>query len=58
MVIDEAMRQLSHDERVAVVFVHFNGLTESEAAEAAGWCIARFKFAEKRGGVFSNSEGA
>ena len=44
MLIDEAMRELSYDERVAVVLVHFNGLKESEAADAAGWTLGKLKY--------------
>ncbi len=44
MLIDEAMRHLSYGERTAVVLVHFNGLTETEAAEVAGWKLGKLKY--------------
>ncbi|SDX04188.1 RNA polymerase sigma-70 factor, ECF subfamily [Alicyclobacillus hesperidum] len=44
MMIDEAMRKLTYDERVAVVLVHFNGLKELEAANAVGWTLGKLKY--------------
>jgi len=44
MLIDEAMKRLSYDERIAVVLVHFVGFTEAEAAKAAGWKLGKLKY--------------
>ncbi|QSO48448.1 RNA polymerase sigma factor [Alicyclobacillus mengziensis] len=44
MQISQAMGKLSYDERVAVVLVLFNDLTEKEAAKAAGWRLGKLKY--------------
>ncbi|AEG60147.1 RNA polymerase sigma factor [Desulforamulus ruminis] len=44
MLIDEAMKQLSYKERIAIVLVHFLGCTEAEAAKAAGWKLGKLKY--------------
>ncbi|MHB1629700.1 MAG: RNA polymerase sigma factor [Bacilli bacterium] len=48
MYIDQAMLQLSYEERVAIVLVYFTGLTEKSAAGALGWRLGKLKYRLQR----------
>lgn len=48
VLIDEAMKQLSYEERVAFVLVHFIGYTEAEAAQTVRWGLGKLKYRLRR----------
>ncbi|WAH37214.1 RNA polymerase sigma factor [Alicyclobacillus dauci] len=44
LILHSALKELSEDERTAVVLSYYTGLTDTEAATAAGWNLGKYKY--------------